>query len=484
MTSGSQRRRRLAGASVLAIAGLLAAVYFGYGARDRALDQAADQARGALTAGLDDQARRGRLQARVARWIEAPDVDAVYLTVTGPDGRLLASAGRWSHWLDGRVSSAAAERWRARLYRSLCAEGRRSFVRAPDSRPATLRLGVSWWHVLLGAGFSFWLAVVLGVLGLGLAAIERVQASGTDDSGDDRMTSSTDRLSRRWSAIWRALAKRMGERPVRRPTTAATGRSAGEFEPIGRRVDTPPAAVSASEPAAVDTEAVPPVEPPPVPGAPESVEPETVAPVPDDDAAVPEPMFRFLPLWRGAAGGLLAGAFVTLARPDAHAESPWISIEQLADSSRDQAEQSALTRWLAQRLATFQANWQALELPRIPLFVVVPPALFDFDGAQQTWEHALQGFEQAAEDLVLCVEHLPETMRRSLPVRWAVVEHRPDQPERYRLVLQDSVDSARVGEVDTIRLPKPDAPATGSAQQPLAPREFARLLGERELAPL
>lgn len=481
MSGHLDRRQRLLAGCMLAVLGLLVAIYFGYGARDRALDRAADQARGALASGLDGSALRGSIQARVARWVAGPGADAAYLSVSVPGRGLVASAGRWSHWLSGWLSPGAAHRWQARLYRSLCAEGRRPLARPQNAEPATLRLGVPWWQVLAGAGTAFWLALLLGLLGMALAVRERFRAEIVEDASAVG-TTTADRRPDRVSMAWPALARRWRAPSFRSRAASGAGRSTGEFEPIARANVAGPSVVAERGAPTVETKASTMAEPSCPPPA--SAEPELAESTIDESTAVPEPMFRFLPLWRGAADGLLAGAFVTLARPDSQAESPWISIEQLAASGRDEAERNALTRWLAQRLVTFQANWHSLELPRVPLFVVVPPALFDFDAAERAWGQALKGFEQAAEDIVLCVERLPEAIRHALPVRWAVAESEPGQACRYRLILPDTADAAMLGEIDTIRLPKPDEPSPDSARRPLPPREFARLLSERELAPL
>ncbi|MGN8160678.1 hypothetical protein ACS8YF_18665, partial [Salinisphaera sp. SWV1] len=212
---------------------------------------------------------------------------------------------------------------------------------------------------------------------------------------------------------------------------------------------------------------------------------ERTPPAPHTSSAFGPYLLRFQPVWRGAMDGLLAGAAVRLVPADNADARPRTLGEVVAEGPDEPEACRTCVQWLMRRLITLQANWRTLELPRVPVVILLPEILLGFEGAGQIWAEALSRYEPAAGDLVFCVERLPAAGETTLPVRWAVAEQRTrDGQLWYRLMSGEDDESSAGAVADGTRFVLPDDGAMDSAHQPLSPRAFGRLMSRSELAPL
>lgn len=475
---------------VLALLGVIGAIYFGAAARHVALHGAVRQAVSDLTPtlGVTGQADP---QVVVHRLVTTKASEMAFLTVRNANGRLVASDGAWSSWFAGMASRATVRTWRAWMYRTLCAETYRSM---PDG--VALHVGVPWWRVLAHAGPAFWLALLLTFLGLALFERDRRRPREPQSRPSEPATAGTVSARRglSWSSpspTWRAPLQRIRYVVGRRDRAGASADTvpAAGFEPIGRHGGPRPSEPTASTPP-VETGALPDR---PATSADTLAEADAVSSQSDAEAFPPEASeptsapatfdhfhLRFQPIWRGAMDGLLAGAAVRLLRAG---ESEDRTLDLAALMAAGAAPPERLVTWLMRRLVTLQANWRTVELPRVPLMLPLPASLFAFEGARDVWGDALSHPEPAAGELVFCVEQRPDWDGGALPVRWAVAEPRERSDATiYRLISGPPAEPAAEVE-ETPRFTLPDDPAAQGAQRPLSPRTFARLMSRSELAP-
>lgn len=500
MTAGRESRNRRWGGLILALLGVIGAIYLGAGARDAALDTAVRQASAGLASRLGPQAS-GDPQMVVHRLVTTNASAMAFLTVRNNEHRLVASDGAWSHWFTGMASRATVRTWRAWMYRTLCAETYRSI---PDG--AALHAGVPWWRVLASAGAAFWLALLLSALGLVVFERERrkdAKRPGPDDAATPGTVVGRRRRGPGGAVNWRQYGQRIRSRAGRGNSNAASATApAAGFEPIGqqRRSHAPGALTPVAPPSSAD-DGTPSAAAQPRAG--EAVVAPTAQVMPD---SVPEDankasssgqyLLRFQPIWRGAMDGLLAGAAVRFVPADDVAARPLTVDELVANAGGADDAWQVLAEWLTRRLVTLQANWRTLELPRVPLMVALPDAIFTFEQAGGIWDSALSRYEPAPGDLVFCVERVPEMASGALPVRWAVTEpHSHDSQPWYRLKAagidaepdqyegDDALSATGAGESRFV-MPADAAWAADNAQRPLSPRAFARLMSRSELAPL
>ncbi|HET7312734.1 MAG TPA: hypothetical protein VFJ08_00090, partial [Salinisphaera sp.] len=499
-------KNRLVGGLIVALLGILGAIYLGAGARRAALDGAIGEVSAAMTpmrAGSD-------LQQVAHRLVTASSSDLVFVTVRGADRRVLASAGAWSGWLDGLVPQSIARTWRAWLYRTLCVETSR-----PIAGGAQAHVGVPWSKVFVLAGPAFWLTVLLSVFG-GIVA-ERERRARKTIAADEPAVSSPRSTKRRAESVGGRDARqsnpagaRDGVPGPRRGEAGSPGAPGAPFQPIGDRDRS--RSTKPPKPAPMqDGEARPapaPTAPPdrrtqqaPAPAAPTVNEkPEDERPVidkevdrevetdaePETDGPLPfgQLLPRFQPIWRGATDGLLAGGIVRLVRGDDAAGHPVALEEFIATDARRREDPEEIVWWLVRRLTTLQANWRTLELPRVPLMLALPDALFAFERADAVWAEALTRYAPAPGDMVFCVDRLPAiAARAALPVRWAVVE-RVEDANWYRL--QSATDENEPPSVETAAardgletcfvLPSADDAASRIKHPVLSPGAFARLM--------
>ncbi|AWN16297.1 hypothetical protein [Salinisphaera sp. LB1] len=492
MNTARNTNNRRWGGLIVAVLGVIGAIYLGIGARNAALDGAIRQATTELAPTLGARAN-GSPQAVVHRLVTTDASDMAFLTVRDRAHRLVASDGAWSHWFAGWASSATVRAWRAWMYRTLCADTYRSVLDG-----AQLHAGVPWWRVAIIAGPPFWATLLLSALGLVLFERERrahrqapprLAAKGAASGRRSRPKSAQASAWR--ERLRRALPARRGEPP--RPATGAS--PAPGFEPIGSRGRTPtqaPAPKPApsrnddkpapeSTPAAVDDPAQ--VVAPAAPAGAASAERTPSAP--RASSAFGPYLLRFQPVWRGAMDGLLAGAAVRLVPADNADARPRTLDEVMVEGPDEPEACRTFVQWLMRRLVTLQANWRTLELPHVPVVLLLPETLLGFEGAEQIWAETLSRYEPAAGDLVFCVERMPGAGETMLPVRWAVAEQRTrDGQLWYRLMSGGHDESSADAVADGTRFVLPDDGAMDSVHQPLPPRAFGRLMSRSELAPL
>lgn len=481
----------------VALLGVLGALYFGAAARSSALDQAVRQAVNGVTPALRASAD-GDPQAVVHRLVHTDASDMAFLTVRNAQGRLVASDGAWSSWFAGLASRATVRTWRAWMYRTLCAETYRSI---PDG--AALHAGVPWWRVLAQAPLAFWLTLLLACAGLALFERARRRPRDPTTSASTRpevaagLAPGKSRKTRP-TAGWRESLQRVRDRwrHPRPADAAASAPVAAGFEPIGQRRRSPPDEIESSSEtkttapqghivAVRENKGASPARPAAA-DRPESQLASEAAPV---QTAEPGPAtldrfrLRFQPIWRGALDGLLAAAVVRISRVEDSGERVCTLEALMADGTAPER----VVPWLVRRVATLQANWRTVELPRVPVMLALPNALLAFDNAREVWRSALAHVEPAAGELIVCVEQPPDWGGDALPVRWAVAEPRDHAAAATSYRLTASLDGERaeldIDDADHFTLPD-DPAAAQDAQRPLGPRTFARLMSRSELVPL
>lgn len=299
MNTGRVVGNRLVGGLFVMLLALSGAIYLGSGARTAALNTVARNVATHMSAALG---AGGDPQAVARRLVASRSVEPTFLSVRGPDHQLLASAGAWSGPPYGLISRATAQTWRAWLYRTLCAETRRSLADG-----ASMHVGVAWWRILARAGIGFWL--LLPLMAFGLAVVVRVcgRRAGSAAAPERSVTATVQRwrLSMpdsvsTWRARW-ARERIVAGRSSNMRASDAGPKPAG-FQPIGRRgippvFDAPAVAPmswqGAVEPVVVETQS------PDETGRSEGAQPSS---------SLARLRLRFQPIWRDAAESLLAGA--------------------------------------------------------------------------------------------------------------------------------------------------------------------------------
>ncbi|MES1954315.1 hypothetical protein [Salinisphaera hydrothermalis] len=483
---------------VLALLGVLGAIYFGAGARHATLDSAARQAVHDLPPALG-ASDRGDPQAVVHRLVTTGASEMAFLTVRNAQGRLVASDGAWSSWFAGMAPQATVRTWRAWMYRTLCAE-----IYRTTSDGAELHAGVPWWRVFVHAAPAFWLTLILAFLGLALFERARRRPRDLAVTASPRVAHATDSAPSE-SRKKRPTPARQGtvhrvRQLLRRDRPADTANSpgpSGGFEPIGRRrqppeyATHPPAETTTPAPQGgiVEVRERVAVSPPlsEAAGAGEATphRPAEIAPKPiDQPSTLDQFRLRFEPIWRGTLEGLLAGAAVRVLRVTESGERTRTLEALMADG----VPPERVVRWLVQRVVTLQANWRSVELPRVPVMVPLPDALLAFENAGETWATALAQAEPAVGELILCVERQPDwATEAALPVRWAVAERREHAAAAviYRMVSGPDAERAELDAEEGDRFVLPDDPANvADVQRPLEPKTFAQLMSRSELVPL